>query len=297
MRATIPLLEARVSELRALDVQSLSKGSDPQVQGLAARITSTLSRIYGEDTLEFARLKEAADLDDTIYIGALYIGPGSRPVGTSVQEIREGVDRGRNRAVALLEGEANSLREALEHQQQHVVARFPGQPEGEWAGDDDAPGRYTTAAVCQRGHALTGDAERHPVAKFCADCGAPVITACPGCGIGIRGHFVPPGVTGVSGRYTPPNFCFSCGRPFPWTTEKLAAARDLADELEGISADDRAKLKSAIDDVAGGGPRAEAGAARIKRMVGKAGSAVGQALWKLSIEVASEAAKKILTGA
>jgi hypothetical protein len=109
MRAAILLLEARVRELRALDVQSISKGSDPSVQGLAARITSTLSRIYGEDTLEFARLKDAADLDDTIYIGALYIGPGSVPVEPSVQEIREGVDCGRNRAVALLEGEANSF--------------------------------------------------------------------------------------------------------------------------------------------------------------------------------------------
>jgi hypothetical protein len=31
-------------------------------------------------------------------------------------------------------------------------------------------------------------------------------------------------------------------------------------------------------------------------MVGKATSEVGQALWKISIEVASEAAKKILMG-
>jgi hypothetical protein len=299
MRAAIPLLEARVTELRALDVQSISKGSDPSVQGLAARIMSTLSRIYGEDTLEFERLKEAGDIDDTYYGGPIFIlGTGSGPVGPSVQEIRAGVDRGRNRAVALLAGEANSLREALEHQQQHSApARLPGQVGAEWAVDDDAPGRYTTAAVCQRGHALTGDAVRHPVAKFCADCGAPVITTCPGCGTGIRGHFVPPGVTGVGGRYTPPNFCFSCGQPVPWTTEKLAAARDLADELEGISADDRAKLKTAIDDVASGGARAEAGAVRVKRMLGKASTAVGQALWKIVVDVASEAAKKILTGA
>jgi hypothetical protein len=38
------------------------------------------------------------------------------------------------------------------------------------------------------------------------------------------------------------------------------------------------------------------GAARIKRMVGKAGTAVGQALWKISVEVAGEAAEKILLG-
>lgn len=59
IRAAIPLLEALAKELRAFDVQSISKGRDPQVQGLAARIMSTLSRIYGEDTLEFERLKQA----------------------------------------------------------------------------------------------------------------------------------------------------------------------------------------------------------------------------------------------
>lgn len=70
----------------------------------------------------------------------------------------------------------------------------------------------------------------------------------------------------------------------------------MADHLEDVSPDDRAKLKTAIEDVAGGGPRAEAGAVRIKKMIGKAGTTVGQALWRISIDVASEAAKKILIG-
>jgi hypothetical protein len=162
--------------------------------------------------------------------------------------------------------------------------------------EDDEPGRYTTAAVCQRGHVLTADADVHPAAKFCAECGAKLMIACDGCGADLRGHYVPPGVTGVGGPYSPPSFCSSCGKPFPWTTEKLAAAQDLADELEEVSADDRAKLKTAIDDVAAGGPRAEVGAARIKRMLGKTSTVVGQALWKIAVEVAGEAAKKILVG-
>jgi len=297
MRGAIPLLEARVKELRALDIQSISKGSDPQVQTLAASIVSTLSRIYGEDTFEFARLREAADLDDTFYGGPIFIAHGSGPRQIPVEEIRVGVERGRNRAIALLEAEANSCRETLEHSGRGGTAGgVPLQNELERAHDDYLSGRYTTAAVCQRGHAMAADAGLHPAAKFCADCGAPVMTTCPGCGIAIRGHFVPPGLTGVGGPYTPPNFCFSCGQPFPWTIEKLTAAKDLADELEDISVDDRTKLKTAIDDVASGGPRAEVGAARIKRMVGKAGTTVGQALWKISLDVASEAAKKILIG-
>jgi hypothetical protein len=159
--------------------------------------------------------------------------------------------------------------------------------------DDEGAGRYQLAAICQRGHVLTADAELHPAAKFCADCGAPVITTCPGCGAEIRGHFVPPGITGVGGAFDPPGFCFACGQPFPWTTEKLSAAKGLADELD-LSADDRATLKTALDDIATRGPQAEVGAARIKRLAGKAGTAVGRAFWNITVEVASEAAKKIL---
>jgi len=83
---------------------------------------------------------------------------------------------------------------------------------------------------------------------------------------------------GVGGVLRTPANCHKCGEPYPWTAEKISAAKTLADEVEGLTAEDRAKLKSALDDISAGGPRAEAGAARVKRMIGKAGTAVGQAL-------------------
>jgi hypothetical protein len=76
----------------------------------------------------------------------------------------------------------------------------------------------------------------------------------------------------------------------------MAAARDLADLLEGISPDDRAKLKTAIEDVAVDGPRTEVAAARIKKMLKTASTSVGKALWKICVDVASEAAKKTMLG-
>jgi hypothetical protein len=103
-------------------------------------------------------------------------------------------------------------------------------------------------------------------------------------------------VPGVGGIFRPPAYCHECGKPYPWTAEKISAAKDLADELEGITAEDRAKLKSALDDIATSGPRAAAGAARLKKVLGKAGTAVGQALWKACVDIASEAAKKVLLG-
>src|SRR5580700_1893279 len=62
MRAPVRLLEARVRGLREFKPGSISTGDDPTAQSRGARIRSTLSPIYGEDTLEFARSKRWRDL-------------------------------------------------------------------------------------------------------------------------------------------------------------------------------------------------------------------------------------------
>lgn len=157
MQTAIPALEARAKELRELDVQSISKGSDPKVQAIEARIMSTLSRIYSEDTLEFERLKEAGEIDATYYGGAFYIGPGAGPIGPSVEEIWAGVDRGRNGAIALLEGEVNSLHEALQANKAAVAAHSADQPQRGQPGGDifivhghDGPAKTEVARLIER---------------------------------------------------------------------------------------------------------------------------------------------------
>jgi predicted nucleotide-binding protein len=111
-RAAIPRLESRVAELKALDVTSISRTDDPTVQGLAARITSTLSDIYGAGSLDFTRLREAASLYRSVAVLSL----SGRRQGPNPLEMREGIDRGRHRSIALLEGELQSLRESVQHQ-------------------------------------------------------------------------------------------------------------------------------------------------------------------------------------
>jgi hypothetical protein len=162
----------------------------------------------------------------------------------------------------------------------------------------EVEGRFTTAAICRHGHVITADIERfgEKVTKFCSQCGAEVGVICRECQTPIHGHYVPPGVPGVGGAFTAPAYCHDCGKPYPWTTEKISAAKDLADEVEGLTPEDRTKLKSALDDITTGGPKAEASAARIKRLLGKATTEIGKALWKASVEIASEAAKKTLLG-
>lgn len=160
------------------------------------------------------------------------------------------------------------------------------------------PLRYYGAAICLKAHVITDHLT--PAVKadpYCARCGAEVLVACLSCGTAIRGDSYSEGVVMISGYVTPaPAFCFKCGNPFPWTAERLGAAKELADDLVDLTPEQRERLKSAIDDIAVEGPRTEAGAARIKTLIGGATSAVGKALWKMAIDIGTEAAKKGMLG-
>jgi len=283
LRFDVQRLQRRIAEVEKFDAGAVTERWGPEQSALQTGIDETLREVFGKNTSRYQRYHSGTSLDN---------GPLSLMGPPALSTVRQYTSAGKARTLAMLNQAVKAIEEEiadLEVRDQHAEAGGPMMDFGE-------VGRYAKAAVCVHGHPLTGDIEYHPSAKFCAECGAAVITSCPDCGVPLRGHYVPPGATAVGGPYSPPNFCFSCGKQFPWTAEKVAAARDLADELEGVSADDRAKLKTAIDDVVAGGPRAELGATRIKRMLETASTSVGKALWKISVEVASEAAKKILLG-
>jgi hypothetical protein len=106
--------------------------------------------------------------------------------------------------------------------------------------DSDAS-YYQSAAVCRRGHVLTGAIEDHrEVADRCTECGAPVLTACPDCGHRIRDYFVIPEVTRAP--QDRPSFCDKCGAAFPWVgrTERLYELENVMEQEEGL--DEATKL-------------------------------------------------------
>ena len=79
-------------------------------------------------------------------------------------------------------------------------------------------------------------------------------------------------------------------------TERLNAASALADELENFSDADREKIKQSLTDISRDGPSNSLAVIRLKKWFGSARDAVGQALWKATVEIATEAAKKGLLG-
>jgi uncharacterized protein (TIGR02391 family) len=102
IRSAIPQLELRIVELEDLSAAAITSDRDPQIVGREAKIDGTLARIYGPDTNEYARLWDATKLDDTYY-----------GFPRSINDIQAGVERARQRAIALLTQEVALMKEQL----------------------------------------------------------------------------------------------------------------------------------------------------------------------------------------
>lgn len=156
---------------------------------------------------------------------------------------------------------------------------------------------YDTAQICLNGHVINTMATSSPQSnqKHCAACGAQTITACPDCNSSIRGYYHVPGVIGFF-DYNKPSYCYNCGKPYPWTVASLEAARELADELEKLSAEERQQLKDSFPDLVKNTPKTVVAETRFKKLMKKAGAEGYDGMKSILIDVVSEAVKKSVFG-
>jgi hypothetical protein len=160
-------------------------------------------------------------------------------------------------------------------------------------------GYYDTSQICKNGHIITRRYEGRPVHRqdFCARCGEATITQCESCHANIRGDYEVPGVFAIGDNTSPaPSFCHACGKPYPWTTRKLEAARELADELEGLSDEERTALKQTFVEMTRDTPRTELASVRFKKLLAKVRGEGITAIKSIITDIASETAKKIIFG-
>ena len=152
-------------------------------------------------------------------------------------------------------------------------------------------GEYAVGMACLNGHKICGDAEGSPEFSeaFCSKCGAPTITACPSCEAKIRGFYR--GEVSIIG-WDLPLHCHKCGKPYPWTERKAEALQEMIDELDGLSDEERERLKKSIPDIIADTPKSETAALRFKKAVAKVGQAGGKMLIDVLTNVATEAVKK-----
>lgn len=156
---------------------------------------------------------------------------------------------------------------------------------------------YDVAQICMNGHVVNDSVKAYPQhnKKFCDRCGAETITTCPNCKSNIQGEYHVEGVVALS-NYKAPAFCQNCGKPFPWTESKIHAAKELAQEIENLSNDDKNVLTQSIDDLVKDTPGAMLAATRFKKIVSKTSKPVVDAFRNILIEIISESTKKLIFG-
>lgn len=158
-------------------------------------------------------------------------------------------------------------------------------------------GTFDIAQICLNGHVITEMAGGHPEYRkeFCIDCGEKTIMSCQNCNTNIKGYHSVPGVIGIF-DYHKPKYCEKCGHPFPWTSRQLESAKELIDLTDNLNTDEKAELKSSIDELVKDGPQTVVAQAKYKKYISKAGSEIGKGIKDILVDVVSETVKKAIWG-
>jgi hypothetical protein len=153
---------------------------------------------------------------------------------------------------------------------------------------------FDTAQICTNGHVINQYAASQPGynSPHCAKCGAPTITKCPKCENRIRGYYHVPGVVSLCGPDPAPGFCAECGAAFPWTEERLSAAREFIRELDRLDDTEKGLLSRSLDDLVRDTPNTTMAVQRFKKYAAKAGTSAVEGLRTILVEVMVEAAKR-----
>ena len=159
-------------------------------------------------------------------------------------------------------------------------------------------GHHDVAQICENGHVANSMAHDYPNSNqnHCDKCGAPTIMACPSCQTAIRGFYHASAVIKMFNDYDAPAFCYKCGKPFPWTFARLRAAEDLADELDGLTSDDRESLKKSLHDLVWETPITPVAETRFKKIMRKAGKDGYESMRSLLTNIVSEVVRKTIFG-
>lgn len=149
---------------------------------------------------------------------------------------------------------------------------------------------YDVAIICLNGHKINASSEDFPQhnSKHCANCGAKGINQCPSCATTIRGYYR----ESMPWGYEVPRHCHECGKPYPWTTDQIEAAKELVALSNDF--DDNAKTELIEAIVVGTTETAKTTVAAEK--LKKFWPAAGKTLQDVITSVLSETAKKVLFG-
>ncbi len=159
---------------------------------------------------------------------------------------------------------------------------------------------YDVAQICLNGHEANSASRNAPQSNkaFCDKCGEKTIDACPACDTPIRGFCWRGGIPfggDIAPQYDVPHHCHQCGKPYPWTERKKAAALELFAEVLDMEAEEqREELRRDLDAISTDQPRTQAAALKLKRMLMKAGQGALGMVRDMVVDIGSEIAVKTM---
>lgn len=92
---------------------------------------------------------------------------------------------------------------------------------------------YHGASICKNGHVVSKYNSNSQ--KYCTQCGAEIISSCTYCNQPIRGLYVSDLLIIGNRPYVRPDYCYNCGKPYPWTESALQNTALLIHEEEELS--------------------------------------------------------------
>lgn len=157
-------------------------------------------------------------------------------------------------------------------------------------------GYYDVALICKNGHVINDRFNDRPQfnTNYCQKCGSETINSCQECNTQIRGNYEVSGIAVIgSKKAEAPRYCHSCGKPYPWTEEKLKALQEIIN-LSDISQEDKDDFGKNLPDIVSDTPRTKVSALKLKMI----GSKVSKEIWEVArgifVDIASETAKKAM---
>lgn len=105
IKSALPRLDRRIDDLRAFDPTTVAGRDDPKTKRLENAIDNFLTRTFEMGSVEYNRYCSATNLDTSpIFVGRI----------TPLHEVVDGLQRGKNGAIEILEGIKNDFLEELE---------------------------------------------------------------------------------------------------------------------------------------------------------------------------------------
>lgn len=156
-------------------------------------------------------------------------------------------------------------------------------------------------AVCKRGHVVDDNvidlrfrlgeqgSETYELARFCGECGAPVVMTCESCTAPISSPSSYPSIAMLD----PSPFCTVCGSPFPWATREQRTAQLVA-LLEHERLDDVVRLAAveAIEELTSVAPDDEVAQTRLVSRLRRLAPGAWEAMKPVLQSVLTEAVKQ-----